>query len=143
MPYELNLRLDVRGEAVTPDLIEAQLALALNALRRLGPCEYRQEASGAVGEYGGTRLLARVHADIWDRQAMHALAVALRQDCLAVYDPILRYGALLGPCPEAYLGGHFDVASFRRFDGAQMPVAPADLQDNARAEKSEAPVDHG
>jgi hypothetical protein len=68
-------------------------------------------------------LVASVNTDRAAAPAIHEVAVALGQDCIACYDPSYRHGRLIGPRAAAW--GEFNPEFFLQLDGTRLAPSTA------------------
>lgn len=122
MKFELNFGLNIAGEANTGLECESRALSIVQALRDFG-CEvgYRIVTAEYVGPDGlatERTLVACVSvapdARIWDW--LYSLAMAFKQDCVAVFSPDAGAGLLVGPYSAKW--GRFNPEYFVRYESA-------------------------
>ena len=123
MIIELNIGLDEAGSANLQGQRNARAAFALSLAEIAGYVLASRRAQSATEDTLIVRMaIGKIDKLFADR--MHALAVDLYQDCIAVYDATNYSGELVGPNAAAW--GEFNPEFFIPYAGAPAIVAKSD-----------------
>ena len=126
MLVELNIGLDCKDQLNTPAHLAERAAVAHRMLSRFLVFSRRFTTSypgpdGAQVTERGLFVALETNNLFSASREIFKTAIALDQDCIAVYYPGRSQGLLLGPRADAW--GQFDANHFRRFDRADERLA--------------------
>jgi len=126
MLVELNIGLDCKDQPNTQVDIDARAAMARRMLSKFlvfsrGFYTSYPGPDGAQVNERGLFVTLETNNLFSASREIFKTAIALDQDCIAVYYPGRSQGLLLGPRAEAW--GQFDANHFRRFDRADERLA--------------------
>jgi len=143
---ELNIRLDSKRGVNNQESFRQREQLALQLLGEYGKVSHRLR--GFWPEHVRILVLL-VEVDTIPTQALFELATVMLQDCISVFYPARREGALIGPLAAQW--GAFDLDKFYRFDaslntGIQEPKAiekkpPVPVDEQTRQQQQTAMYD--
>ncbi len=121
MIVELNIGLNVNGEANSQLQCEQRAKQALQYLKQkfsgIKSATYTNQyetADGTLVLEPGLYVKVRTAGTIFELyEVVYQLAIELRQDCIAVYNPRSGVGKLVGPNAGSW--GEFDLTYFEQF----------------------------
>lgn len=123
MIIELNIGLDIAGKANLQSQRDSRAEFALDFLRANGITQNilgARRAQSATEDTLVVELNVSSGAEQRLRDTVHALAVSLEQDCIAVYNATGWSGELVGPNAAAW--GEFNPDYFIRFNETDGPA---------------------